>query len=136
MTVSLDGDGEEDKKPESKAEPTRILLSEQGEKALDRIRRQCGDSVADAIDNGTIKISENHLIRWAEEDNESVRSLAYYVIDMRWNFPRALAFDKQEVNNRTTVEELSLFAAARGGKTWTHYNNFKITIELQGQAAA
>lgn len=134
LEIELDSDEQENgaQSPEAKAEPEeeRVLLSEDGEKALDRIRRKCGDAVANAIESGRIKVSEKHLIRWAEEEELTMENLAYYVVDMGWTFQRALAWEKKLIDGGSTVDELILRAQAAGGRVATNYQAFRITIEL------
>jgi hypothetical protein len=130
LDITLDDDGEDNGAQAELKE--RVSLSEEGERALDRIRRICGDPIANAIESGRIKITERHLIRWAEEKDEIMENLAYYVVDMGWNFQRALSWEKKLIDGNTTVDELTLRAQACGGRVSTNYQAFRITIELVG----
>lgn len=132
VDIPLDDSG-----PGNGTEPEkRSPFSEEGEKALDRIRRLCGDSVADSIENGTIQITENQVIRWAEEETDTVKNLAYYIVDLRWTFPRALNYEHRIVDGQTTIDELMTLTRARGGHVSFHHADFRISIEHIAQAAA
>jgi hypothetical protein len=112
-------------------------FSEQGERALERIRRLCGEPIADALLSGTIDhVSEDALQRWSNEDDDMVRTLAYYVTEERWSVNKALAYERKLVNDETTVEQLVQLARARGGKLIIQYNDFRIQFERLRNAAA
>lgn len=104
--IEIDLDGEQE----------RRTLSEQGERALDRIREICGDSIAKGIEHGTIDITESDIIHWAEQRDDTVRNLAYYIIDLRWRLNKALAYEDKIVDDHTTIKDLLTFACARGGR--------------------
>lgn len=132
LDISIDKEEPQESNGAAAAPEDRILLSEEGEKALDRIRRICGDAVANAIESGRIKLSEKHLVRWAEEENETMDNLAYYIADLGWTFQRALSWEKKLIDGLTTVDELTLRAQACGGRVSTNYQNIRITIEIVG----
>jgi hypothetical protein len=112
--AGLDVDDDEDE-AEAEEKPSTIKLTEAGEKALDRIRRLCGKSYADALENGTVKISEKNIIKWAEQDENMVPLLGHYVVDQRWSVDHALKFEEEMFNGDTTVDRLVDLQNARGG---------------------
>jgi hypothetical protein len=106
----------------------RITLSDDGELALEKIRRHCGESVARAIESGNVPLTEKDLIRWADSNEILIRNLAHYVIDLRWTVARAIAFEDRIVDSDTTVSQLIILATARGGSVTIQHNDFQIII--------
>lgn len=104
--------------------------SENGELALNRIRRLCGASVADAIDDGNPKVPEKDLIKWSEEEAEQVKSLAYWIVIKGWTLRKALAYD-ESVDAQTTVEKLIDLARSRGGRVNVQFEDARLTIEIR-----
>src|SRR5258706_4704129 len=116
-TLDLDGNG------------AAIKLDEEGERALNRIRRLCGDPIADSIVRLNIVISERDLIKWAEQDDAMVKQLAYYIAQ-RWSVTKALAFENRDLSGMTTVNDMIALASARGGTLEFKFQKTKITVEV------
>lgn len=111
--------------------PKRITLTERGEKALSRLRTLCGDSLANALENGSLPLAERDIIRWGEEqDSQLVKNLVHYVSHLRWSLAKSLAYENQLVDSETTVDQLVTFARARSGRFATSHEDAKIIVEL------
>jgi hypothetical protein len=119
---------------EAPALPSRIVLTEQGEEALEKIRRHCGEAVADAIEHLRLPISERELINWANDDDPN--ELAYYVADLRWSVSKAQGFVRQTVTGRTSVGHLVTLAMANKGIFETDAEGVRITVRSLSKAAA
>lgn len=113
-----------------KAPDKQSLWSEEGEKALNRIRRLCGDAIADAIDECNPKITERELLKWAEQEPEMVKNLAYYIVTKRWTVKKAMAYEAESINLSTTVEQLADLARSRGGRAYAEFEDVRLTIEI------
>jgi hypothetical protein len=123
--LDLGSDLPEPKQDGSKSFPeTRIRLSENGEYALATIRRLCGDTVANAIENGSLEISEKELILWSEYEDPT--RLVYWIVSYRYSVTKAIREDSKLVDGRTTVAHLFYLASVGGG----HYET---VIEYQSQ---
>lgn len=137
VEVSLDGeqDGEQEeqqaKAPAAQAAPavSAIRLSEKGEAALAKIRRICGDEVADAIEGLRIQISERELIKWAEEDNQTIGNLAYYVVQ-GWSVTKALNYEQRMIDGNTNVDTLITMCRSRGGRLGVNHDDARISVEI------
>jgi hypothetical protein len=103
--------------------------SEDGERALNRIRRLCGNDIADAINEGNPKVPEKDLLKWAEQEAESVKTLAYWIVIKGWTLRKALAYD-EAIDAGTTVEKLIDLARSRGGRVNVQFEDARITIEI------
>jgi hypothetical protein len=103
--------------------------SEAGEKALNRIRRLCGDDIADAVNEGNPKVPEKDLIKWAEQEAESVKALAYWIVIKGWTLRKALSYD-ESIDAETSVAKLIDLARSRGGRVNVQFEDAKITIEI------
>lgn len=112
------------------AAPPRKVWSEEGEKALNRIRRLCGDPIGDALDQGNPEISERDLIQWSKEEPEMVKNLAYYIVHKRWTLRKAIAYEAEAVDMESTVEQLVDLARSRGGSAYVEFQDVKISIEI------
>jgi hypothetical protein len=106
---------------------SRITLTEDGEKALERIRRLCGKMVAEGIEYQRIPMSERELTMWAKEDEPD--TLTHYISDLRWSVAKALGFVKQTITERTNVGRLLTLARANGGHFQAEMEGSKITVE-------
>ncbi len=111
------------------ADSSTIRLDEEGERALNRIRRLCGDPIADSIVRLNIVISERDLIKWSEQDDAMVKQLAYYIAQ-RWSVTKALAFENRDLSGMTTVNDMIALASARGGTLEFKFQKTKITVEV------
>ena len=118
------------KKPKPEVQEGQLILTEKGEAALNRIRKICGEEIADAIQSGAKAMTEREIRNWAEYDEAMVRTLTYYVIDKNWPLSKAVAFEQREIQESTDVSELIMIASARGGSARVNFNKAKITIEL------
>jgi len=115
--------------------PPRITLTEEGEAALERIRRLCGEGVADAIEHLRVLISERELKLWAEQDNP--QDLTHYVMNERWTVSKTIGFINQIVNERTPVGRLITMAMANKGHFEAELEGgIKITVDQLARAAA
>jgi hypothetical protein len=107
--------------------PTRITLTEDGEKDLERIRRLCGDPVADSIEYLHLQMSERELHLWAQQDDP--HALVHYIFNLLWSVPKAIGFVRQAVTERTNVGRLLTLARANGGHFEAEMEGSKITVE-------
>lgn len=107
--------------------------SEKGEQALNRIRRLCGNDIADAVNQGNPKVAERDLIHWAEQETETVKTLAYWIVFKGWSLKKALAYD-ESVDAQTTVEKLIDLAKSRGGRVSIQLEEARVTVEITGSA--
>lgn len=123
VDLSADSNGAVTKAPAS-------TLSEDGEKALNRIRRLCGDEIADTIRAENPKIQERDLIKWSEQEADMVKNLAYWIIHKRWTLRKALAYEENSINESTTVLELVDLARSRGGRAYVEFEDARLTIEI------
>jgi hypothetical protein len=108
-----------------------ISLDEDGEAALLRIRRICGDQIADALLYLDVPITQRELERWAEQEDEIVKALAYYIVHERWSLSPALKFHSREPDKETTIEALAHWARSRGGYYAFRYGKALISIQIQ-----
>jgi hypothetical protein len=115
-----------------KTEEGVTILSEKGEAALNRIRKICGDLVAEAIEDGTKALTEREIKAWADCDDELMRSLTYYVIDRNWPLSKAVSFAQKEIQGTTDVDQLILIASARGGTCHVVFEKAEISVKLTG----
>lgn len=110
--------------------PAKVVFTGEGEAALERVRRLCGDPVGNAIANGNLPISERDLLKWAEEDDDMVETLAHYISNLRWTVTQALKFESQTINEATTVGDLMKMAKARDGRYLFSTDYVKVAVEL------
>ena len=111
------------------------MLSEEGERALSKIRRVCGETVATAIENGSLQLAEKSILKWAEQTNDLMQNLIHYVVDLRWSVKDALAYEEKIPTGSTTLDAIVVLARARGGRFVIKHQDFKITIERMEQPA-
>jgi hypothetical protein len=104
-------EGEESK---DGAHPAR--WTEDAEIALERIGRIAGKQTLQAIEKGIISISDRDLIKWAEQSDQMLKNIAYYIVGERWSLRKALQYEESAFNELTTLIDLTLFATARGGE--------------------
>jgi hypothetical protein len=90
--------------------------SEAAEIAIERIGRLAGDVVLKAILKGTLKISDSALVTWAEESDQRVKNLAYYIMYEGMSLKEAIAYEDAILTVDTTLHALITLARARGGK--------------------
>lgn len=128
-------DGQDAPRPGTPA-PYRMILSEKGEEALERINRLCGEGVGKAIIKGTVMMSEDALVKWSEQEDYLVKNLHYYVFNNRWTVNKALQFERNLVDEGTTLEQLAHLARARGGTYIIQHQEFRIHIERVAASAA
>jgi hypothetical protein len=125
--------GEEDEHPSLPASQPSFILSEQGERDLNRIGRLCGSDVSNAILKGNVHLSERDIRKWAEQDDQQVRRLTYYIVDQRWTVTRALNYESKLITEETTIGQLALLARARGGELLVKYQGLLIEVSKQGE---
>jgi hypothetical protein len=107
------------------------VWSEEGEKALNRIRRFCGDPIADAVNVGNPKILERDLIAWSQAEPDMIKNLSYWIVIKRWTYRKAVLFEETAFNMSTTVETLRDVAKSRGGRAYAEIEDVKITVEVE-----
>lgn len=117
-------------KPVKEAE---LVLTEKGEAALNRIRKICGDVIADAIENGTRALTEREIRTWADLEDDMMRQLIFFVVDQKYPLSKAVTFINREISDSTDVHDLILIASARGGSAMINYDRAKIIIELSAK---
>lgn len=114
-----------------KIQEAELVLSEKGEAALTRIRKICGDKIADAIEDGTKALTEREIRAWAEYDDTMMRMLVFFIFDQNYTLGKAVSFLTKEISDSTEVHDLILIASARGGTARINYEGrAQITIEL------
>ncbi len=118
------------KTPPAPKVPPKVVLTDKGEAALERVRRLCGDPVGNAIANGNLPITERDLLKWADEENDMVEALAHYISNLRWTVTQALKFENQTMNEATTVGDLMKLAKARAGRYLFSTDYVKVAVEL------
>lgn len=133
LEAEAETNGELKSSPEVIQMPEQVTFSEKGEAALERITRLCGKVVGQSIANGNLPITERELQRWADQEDELVKSLAHYISNMRWSVAKALVFENKAVEDLTVVQ-LEQQARARGGKLILKHGQIKITVELAAAA--
>jgi hypothetical protein len=119
--VKVDMDGDDD----------QLSLSERGEEALARIGALCGKDVQEAILSKDIKITEDSVRKWGEqEDPETVRGLAQYVVEKGWTVRKSLNYMSKLVDGDTTIDELILMARERKGRLSVMHDDARLIIEI------
>ena len=123
--LNLDsGNGEDTPAPET------IGLTEQGEAALARVRRLCGDEVADAILYKRVTISERELRLWAEQDDIRVNNLSHYICNLNWTVNKALNYEDRMIDGGTLVDTLITMCRARGGQLHVTHDDARISVTI------
>jgi hypothetical protein len=107
-----------------------LYLSERGEEALARIKALCGKKVAEAILSKRVKLTEDAVRKWAEQDDDIVREIPAYVIDKGWTVRKTLNYLSQLVDGDTEVDELILMARNRGGRFVGTHMDARIVVEI------
>jgi hypothetical protein len=102
--------------PETTAK-NRLTLDDRGERALLKIKRLCGESTGQALEWLVVPITQKDLERWADLDDEMVKLMAHYIVNMRWTLSQALKYEhrSEDADRSTTIEELINWAHSRGG---------------------
>ncbi len=108
-----------------------LVLTEKGEAALSRVRKVCGEEIAEAIASGTKAMTERDLRSWAEYDNEMMRQLVFFVFDQNYPLTKAVNFISKGIDDSTDVHDLILIASSRGGTAMINHDRAKIVIELK-----
>jgi hypothetical protein len=96
--------------------PALETYSEAGELALERIGRIAGADVRTGIEQGTLNVPERDLLAWADEDDATLRNLAYYIVDLGWSLAKAKAYEQTIVGEQTPLAAIVRLATARGGQ--------------------
>lgn len=109
---------------------TRIRLNEKGEKALERVSRLCGAEIGAAIENGTVRVPQADLEAWAEQDDQTVKNLGFYVIDQRWSVNQSLKYENRAITGATAIDDLILLCRARGGRVVIDHDAESFTVRL------
>ena len=104
-------------------------LSEEGERALARIKRICGEQIAQAIRSGTRQLTERAIVKWADLKDQQMRNLVYYVIDQGWSVSDAILYEDKSISPRSTLAEMVLRTRAWGGHFRFEHEEFLITID-------
>lgn len=136
VEVDMDTDNGDEPAPREKnvkgpvVQEVGVVFTERGEAALARIRKLCGDEIADAIESGTVPITEKELRTWAEQPDNVARALSHYVIDKRWTVAKAVDFETLPIEGDTDVSDMLLIAKARGGLAVLNYGEAQITVKL------
>jgi hypothetical protein len=128
--TKADGNGASKKMTPAAKVPPKVVFTDKGEAALERIKRLCGDAVGNAIANGNLPITERDLLKWADEEDDIVETLAHYISNLRWTVAQALKFESQTMNEATTVGDLMKLAKARGGRYLFSTDYVKVSVEL------
>jgi hypothetical protein len=127
---------------------TRIKLTEEGEAALERIRRHAGDELrktpegkelragdmyANAIEDMTVPITERNLIAWADEKPWMIKRLAFLLVDQRWTWAEAIKYEAEAISEQTSVAELLIMAkySETPGELDTSFRDARIRVNIQ-----
>lgn len=119
---------EEQNGSKGRIEVPRISLSEDGEEALEKIRRTCGDIVANAIENYTLQISERELRLWADQQDPDL--LTHYIMHKGWSVSKAIGFENQTITENTKLSSLVLLAQANGGHYEADMEAFTVAVDM------
>jgi hypothetical protein len=125
ITATLDL-GEEPSKPR----PVPMTANEKTLLAIERLRKLCGDDVANAILSGTLPLADREIQRWAEQEDDMVRNITYYVVNRRWTVQQAITEENRQIYGGTTVDELINFARAHGGRFAVEQNDARVLVEI------
>jgi hypothetical protein len=125
--LHIDDDEETDKS--QKAAPAPPRFSDEGERALARIAKHCGDATVKAILSGNVQMTESTVLKWAEQEDVMLRNLRYYLMDLRWHIGRALAHERRLVDGDSTLDQLVLLARVRGGQVTIQHNDFLVSLQ-------
>jgi hypothetical protein len=133
VDLDMDANGAEPSPAKKKApvQEAVLVLTEKGEAALTRVRKVCGDEIAEAIASGTKAMTERDLRNWAEYDNEMMRQLVFFVFDQGYPLSKAVNFISKGIDDSTDVHDLILIASSRGGTAMINHDRAKIVIELK-----
>jgi hypothetical protein len=112
--LSIEEDGDRSKVPEGGGGGR--IFTEEAELALERIGRLAGAEVRAAIEEGTLAISDRDLVKWADESDQMVKNLAYYIAGERWTLAKAIAYEAALITADSTLESLARLGTARGGR--------------------
>jgi len=107
-----------------------LSLTEKGEEALARIKALCGKKVADALRQKRVKISEDGIKLWADQDDDVVKELPHYVINHNWTVRKSLNYMSKVIDGDTEVDELILMARNRGGRLVGNHQDARIVVEI------
>lgn len=108
-----------------------LLLTEEGEEALARIKALCGGAVEQAIrQQKNAKVTEDAIKKWASQSDETVEALPYYVFGQSWTVRKALNYLSQIIEADTEVDELVLMARNRGGHFSGRYQDARIIVDI------
>lgn len=131
LEVDEPGDANGEGAPKRAPKIQATGFTDKGEIALERIKRLCGEPVAKAITTGNLPMSERELRRWADEEDEMVKALAHYVVDLRWDVGKAIQFENAGIGPQTTIAELVEMTHARqGGRLSFLFDKIRINVEL------
>jgi hypothetical protein len=127
--LHIDDDEGTDKS--QRAAPAIPQFSDEGERALARIAKHCGDATVEAILAGHVQMTESTVLKWAEQEDVMLRNLRYYLMDLRWHIGRALAYERRLVDGDSTLDQMILLARVRGGQVTIQHNDFVISLQQQ-----
>jgi hypothetical protein len=68
------------------------------EQACEKIGKECGASVAQALRDGTRRVSGRDIIRWSQLTPMTMKAMVYYVIDQGWSLDKALKYEQDRVS--------------------------------------
>jgi len=130
--VGIDPDLGLGPEPEEPPKPaaTRQPRSEEVEKAIDLIRKLCGNDVGAALESGALPMANKDILKWASLDPQMVKNLVYYVVNRRWSVAQAIAEESRQVDGGTTVDQLIALAKARSGRYTLTQDDAQILVDI------
>jgi hypothetical protein len=115
--------------PAAETKEAELILTEKGEAALNRIRKICGDMIANAILDGTRAMTEREIKLWADLEDDMMKQLLFFVVDQKYTLSKAVTFINREISDSTDVHDLILIASARGGSATINHKRARIKVE-------
>jgi hypothetical protein len=95
---------------------------------LNRLRNILSAEELRAVEIGTVRLSAEDVRLWMASGPEEAEQLKHFVFANRWTVKKGLNFIRDEIDQDTTVQELSNRCLAARGRFETTVNTFRITI--------
>ena len=109
------------------AKAAEMMLDAEPE-LLSRLRSILSPEEIRAIETGAVPLSTSDLRLWTAIDAEEARQINHLVFGHRWTVKQAVKFIREEIDQNTTVSELSNRCLAARGKFEITINTFRITV--------
>ncbi len=109
------------------AKAAEIMLDAQPE-LLSRWRNILSPEEIRAVEIGIVPLSTSDLDLWMATDPNEAQQIKHLVFGNRWTVREAVKFIRDEIDQNTTVAELSNRCLAARGKFEITFNTFRITV--------